>query len=495
MVFTDPIFLFAFLPLALVLFHATRMFVGGREALAVAVLASLIFYGWWNPPYLLLLGGMIGFNYAMAIRLAEHRSGRLLAVAVCVNLLVLGYFKYRNFFLENFGLAFGHEWSFGAIFVPLGISFYTFEQIALLVDIGDGRATRPKFLDFVLYVTMFPHLIAGPIVLYRELDYQFEKLRRGGFAGLSYFGPGVVVFILGLFKKVVIADNLAPYVAVGFDHHWGLTMLEAWAAGMAFGLQLYFDFSGYSDMAVGLALMLGFVLPINFDTPYRATSMIDFWKRWHMTMTRFFMMYVYSPLALSWGRAAMERGLGAWATFGVAVAAPILVTFLISGLWHGAGWTFVMFGLVNGAGLLANHAWRQAKLRPLPGFVGWCLTMITVTVSFVYFRSADMTQANAMLNAMVSPSSLLILPNWLSGWADRYGLAWTTLGLFNSGTFTANMAAMLAFAAVLSVLLPNWAKTWPQVVPSVRLAIAAAAMICLVGSWLGEPRTFIYFQF
>ena len=494
MVFTDPIFLFAFLPLAIVLFHATRIIVGGQEALAVAVLASLIFYGWWNPPYLLLLGGMIAFNYAMAMRLAQDRSSRILAFAICVNLLVLGYFKYRNFFLETAGVMLGHEWSLGAIFVPLGISFYTFEQIALLVDIGDGRATRPKFLDFVLYVTMYPHLIAGPIVLYRELDHQFEKLRNGGFAGLRYFGPGVVVFILGLFKKVVIADNLAPYVIYGFDSHLSLTMLEAWAAAVGFGLQLYFDFSGYSDMAVGLALMLGFVLPINFDTPYRATSMIDFWKFWHMTMTRFFMMYVYSPLALAWGRTAMERGLGTWPAFCIAIAAPIMTTFLVSGLWHGAGWTFVMFGLVNGIGLVVNHAWRQAKMPPLPGAAGWLLTMITVIVSFVYFRCSDLTQANTMLATMVSPSSLIV-PNWLSAWADRHGLPWTRLNLFNSGTFTISMMAMLAVAAILSVLLPNWAKTWPNLVPGIRLAIATALMICLIGSWLGEPRIFIYFQF
>ncbi len=462
--------------------------------MAVAALASLVFYGWWSPLYLLLLAGTIVFNYWMAVRIAEDRSSGLLAFAVCVNLLLLGYFKYRNFFLENAGLLLGHDWSLGAVFIPLGISFYTFEQIALLVDIGDGRAAKPKFLDFVLYVALFPHLIAGPIVLFRELDHQFEKLRRGAFAGLQYFGPGLVVFIFGLFKKVVIADNLAVYVNYGFNPQFTLTMLEAWAAAVGFGLQLYFDFSGYSDMAVGLALMLGFELPINFDTPYRATSMIDFWKRWHMTMTRFFMMYVYSPIALAWGRVAMERGMGNWQTFCLAVAAPILATFLTSGLWHGAGWTFVMFGLVNGIGLVVNHAWRQARLPVLPGAIGWLMTMITVTVSFVYFRAADITQAHTMLAAMVSPSKL-IMPNWLSGWADRYGLPWDTLILFNSGTFTAKMAAMLLVAAILSVLLPNWAKTWPTMVPRIRLAAATAAMVWLVGNWLGVSRTFIYFQF
>lgn len=494
MVFTDPLFLFVFLPLALLAFHGVRLLIGGTAALSVAVLASLVFYGWWNPPYLLLLGGSVAFNYWMAVRLAAKPCGKRLALAVGVNLALLGYFKYRNFFVENLGLLTGNEWSLGAVFVPLAISFYTFEQIALLVDIADGQSERPKFLDFALYVVLFPHLIAGPIVLFRELDHQFAKLRGGGFAGLAHFGPGLVVFLTGLFKKVALADNLAPYVDTAFAKAHTLSLVEAWTAALGYGLQLYFDFSGYSEMAVGLGLMLGFVLPINFDTPYRATSMIDFWKRWHMTMTRFFTLYVYSPLALAWGRLAMERGLGRWRAFGVAVVAPTMVTFLLSGLWHGAGWNYVLFGAVNGVGLVVNHAWKQAKLPKLPWGLGWLLTMALVAVSFVYFRAVSLDQAHAILGAMVSPSAFL-LPNWLAGLADRLHLPWTTLSLFSSGTFTLKMAGWMAVMGVLSVTLPNWSKTWAKLRPGWRLAFVAAAMVWLVGTWLGEPRTFIYFQF
>lgn len=494
MVFTDPLFLFGFLPLTLLAFHGARWLAGGRAALGTAVFASLVFYGWWNPPYLLLLGGSLAFNYLMAVRLADRPGGGKLALAVGGNLALLGYFKYRGFFLENVGWLTGHDWSLGHVFVPLAISFYTFEQIALLVDIADGKAKRPRLLDFTLYVVLFPHLIAGPIVLFRELDHQFAKLREGGFAGLEYFGPGLVVFLAGLFKKVALADNLAPYVDTAFQTSQTLSMLEAWAAALGYGLQLYFDFSGYSDMAVGLGLMLGFVLPINFDTPYRAVSMLDFWKRWHMTMTRFFMLYVYSPLALAWGRMAMERGYGRWKTFSVAVMAPTLATFLLSGLWHGAGWTYVMFGLVNAIGLVANHAWRQAKL-PRPHFLlGWAMTMAVVAVSFVYFRSQSLEQAHTILAAMVSPSAF-ILPNWLSGVADSLGIAWTTLPLFSSGTFTAKMGAWMAVLGVLSVAMPNWSKSWSKLQPRWRLALVTAGMVWLIGTWLGEPRSFIYFQF
>ena len=493
MVFTDDAFLFGFLPLALLLFHGIRKALGGSAALCAMIGISAVFYAWWNPPYLALLAGSLTFNFAVARRLHDKPSSALLIGAVAVNLALLGYFKYRNFFLENAAALMGEQLTLGAIFIPLAISFYTFEQIALLVDVQDGKAGKPAFEDFATYVVLFPHLIAGPIVLFREMGPQFEKLRRGDFPDLSLFGPGLVVFLFGLFKKVAIADNLAPYVDTAFAAP-SLTLLEAWAAAIGYGLQLYFDFSGYSDMAVGLALMLGFVLPINFDTPYRATSMIDFWKRWHITMTRFFTMYVYAPLAMFFSRYAMGRDWSGVRGFALMVAAPTIITFLLSGLWHGAGWTFVIFGLVNGLGLIVNHAWKQTKLPALPGWLGWALTMLVVIVSFVYFRSESLEQAHHLLAVMVSPQAL-VLPNWLSAQAAGMGLPWDTLALFSSGTFTLKMAGWMAVAGLLSVSLPNWSKTWPKLDPSVRLAGAAAAMLFLVGSWLGEPRSFIYFQF
>lgn len=494
MLFTDPIFLFAFLPAALLLFHGARRWLGGQGALAVAVVLSLAFYAWWRPPYLLLLLATLAFNFVMARRLAASPSRLVLGLAVAVNLALLGYFKYRNFFLETVAALAGRDLDLGGVFVPLAISFYTFEQIALLIDIADGAEEKPRFLDFATYVVLFPHLIAGPIVLFRELDPQFAKLRNGGFLGLASFGPGLVVFLAGLFKKVALADNLAPYVDTAFASATPLSVLEAWMAAVAYALQLFFDFSGYSEMAVGLGLMLGFVLPINFDHPYRAVSMIEFWKRWHMTMTRFFMMYVYSPLALACGRFSAERNLSKGQAFAVGVALPTFATFLLSGLWHGAGWTYVMFGAVNGVGLVGNHAWKSAKLPKPPRLLGWLLTMLVVLVSFVYFRAPTLAKAHQILASMVSPSAF-ILPNWLAPLADRVGLPWTTLPLFSTGAFTVRMVAWVVLLGGLVFVLPNWAKSWAKLQPSWRLAAVVAVMTCLVATWLGQPRSFIYFQF
>jgi D-alanyl-lipoteichoic acid acyltransferase DltB (MBOAT superfamily) len=303
-----------------------------------------------------------------------------------------------------------------------------------------------------------------------------------------------VVFLGGLFKKVVIADNVAPYADMAFALGGAISTVEAWAGALAFALQLYFDFCGYSEMAVGLGLMLGIVLPLNFDRPYRATSMVDFWKRWHMTMTRFFMMYVYAPLAVSLGRASHGGGRPGLASFALAVAAPTMAAFLLSGLWHGAGWTFVAFGAVNGLGLVVNHAWRLARPFPVPAPLGRFLTALTVLVSFVYFRATDLGHAHAFLRAMFDPGRFL-MPNWLSGLAERTGMAWTTLAMFSSGAFAVRMAVWLALAAALSVVLPNWAKAWREIRPRWRLAWGMALAVCLIGTWLGQPRTFIYFQF
>ncbi len=495
MLFSSPEFLFVFLPLCLLAFHLTLWKAGGTAAMGVSVLFSVFFYGWWNPPYLALLLGSIGGNFLFARRLAVTPSRLLLGLAIVLNLGVLGYFKYRNFFLENVGLAMGETWSFGAIFIPLGISFFTFQQIALLMDANDGEISRPpEALDYTQFVIFFPQLIAGPIVLFRELSEQLAGLRAGKGVGLGLFGPGLVVFVVGLFKKVCLADNMAPFVDLIFIRAADLTMLEAWAGAMAYALQLYFDFSGYSDMAVGLGLLFGLRLPINFDTPFRAVSMIDFWKRWHITMTRFFMMYLYAPLALSLNRYGLARFTSQAVLFPLTVAMPILLTFLVAGLWHGAGWTFVLFGAVNGVGLVINHLWKEAKCPVLPPWLGWALTMLTVLVSLVYFRAASVADAHAILAAFVSPEAL-ILPNWLSWLSGPLGLPWATLRIFSTGVFTVKFMAWVIVLGVLSLTMPNPAKNYDDLVPTPQLAAISAALAWMVLGWLDEPRTFLYFQF
>ncbi len=494
MLFSSHAFIFGFLPLALIAFHAARIRFGGNAALGTVALSSLIFYGWWNPPYLMLLGGSMAVNYLFVRLLDRGIRGPTLMIGILVNLAVLGYFKYRNFFLENVGLVLGETWQFEPIFVPLAISFFTFQQIALLCDVSDGKAKVRGVLDFAAFVALFPQLIAGPIVLFREMHQQFTDLRDGAGRGLAMLGPGIVIFALGLFKKVVLADSIGPYADTGFAAAELLTFLEAWAAAIAYSLQLYFDFSGYSDMAVGLGLMLGFTLPINFDTPFRATSMVDFWKRWHITMTRFFMMYLYSPIALAFARYAMERRLPKTREFAVAVAIPIAITFLLSGLWHGAAWTFVAFGAVNAFGLIANHYWRSLKIARLPVPVGWFLTMATVIISFVYFRAASMEEAHLILSAMASPQDLA-LPSWLSVQAEQLGLPWRSMNFFSAGSYTARLAAWIAILLPLSMLIPNIAKRADGLATGWPTAVATAAMIWLSLALLDRPQAFIYFQF
>jgi len=326
------------------------------------------------------------------------------------------------------------------------------------------------------------------------MDKQFQSLRKGTGAGLSLFGLGVVTFIVGLFKKVALADGIAPFADSVFSVADQLTMLEAWGGAIAYTLQLYFDFSGYSDMAVGLGMMFGLLLPINFNLPYRATSMIDFWKRWHITMTRFFMMYLYSPIALSIMRKSILNDWSKQKQFLLGIVIPIVITFLASGLWHGAAWTFVAFGAVNALGLIVNHIWKEWQL-PRPNiFIGWLLTMLTIMVSFVYFRADSIANANLIILTMMDPASL-IFPNWLSYYADYLGIPWHTLTVFSSGTYTVRMIGWIITLVLFSLLLKNRPLHLSEIQPTTGLAISSSVFLWVAVGWLDEPSTFIYFQF
>jgi alginate O-acetyltransferase complex protein AlgI len=492
--FTDPVFIFAFLPISLVLFHLARRYRSGKFAIWFLLVASAFFYGYWSVKYLALLLSQILINYLFAQQLGRSQSKRLLWLAIGVNLLLLGYFKYRNFFLENLSILTGWQFHLAALFVPLGISFHTFQQITYLTDVADGEEDVPPLPQYILFVMFFPQLIAGPIVLHREMGRQLASLAENRLLHGNSFGPGFTVFCFGLFKKVCLADNLANFVDTTFQWPLHLQFLEAWFAAVGYALQLYFDFSGYSDMAVGLGLMFGFLLPFNFNTPFAATSMTEYWKRWHITMTRFFTMYCYSPMALAAHRVVDQRNITGVRMFALCIAAPTVITFLASGLWHGAGWTFIVFGLVNGVGLLINHAWREAKMPRLPGVVAWFLTMITILVTLVYFRSESLAQAHAILKSMFLPGQIA-LPLWADGIASRVGLPVTFFEVFQAANFTAHYVCLLLLFAPLAILLPNPAMQPNIVRPSVTTALVMAPMLWLTLGWLGEPRTFLYFQF
>jgi alginate O-acetyltransferase complex protein AlgI len=500
MVFSDPIFLIGFLPASLLIFHLLRAHAGGETAVWVLLALSMVFYAYWSVPFLCLLLAQIVVNFYFGKRLEATPRRAILRSAVILNLCLLGYFKYRNFFLENVGDIVGVQFYLATLVVPLGISFHTFQQIAILTDIKNGQAKVPPLLNYTLFVLFFPQLIAGPIVLHREMGKQVSALRDGTGPGLASFAPGALIFVFGLFKKVCLADNIAHYADLVFMPNQPLMMPEAWTGSIAYMLQLFFDFSGYSEMAVGLGLMFGFKLPNNFLVPYTATSMTEFWKRWHITMTRFFTMYVYTPLWLRLRRRLKQSEFfagrpNAGVEFVVTVAVPVLVTFFLAGLWHGAGWTFICFGVVNGVGIVINQAWTAARLPALPQLLGWALTMLVTIVGLVYFRSHDLAQAHYILHQMFLAPEPLSVPMWLSSMLPTLELPIRTFTLFGDLRSSVYCLYWVGLLAVLAAVLPAPAANPEALLPSRPKAFAVGAMVWLIAGLIGEPRTFLYFAF
>lgn len=400
MLFNSPVFIFLFLPLTLLGFF----FLGARYkrgAILWLVIASTIFYGWFRIDYLLLLASLIVFNYIWGKKLShQYRITQpkrfLLFMGIFVNLGVLCYFKYTNFLLTNINGAFGTNFVLQNIIMPIGISFFIFQKIAYLVDAHQGKAKEYNFLDFCLFVMYFPQLIAGPIVHHNELIPQFRQSSIFKLNFLDIAG-GLILFTIGLCKKNIIADQLATWVENSFSatyQGWHLSLLESWAAAIGFTLQIYFDFSAYTDMALGLALMIGIRLPQNFDSPYKAKNIIDFWRCWHMTLSRFLRDYVYIPLGGN--RCNTLRRYN-----------NLLLTMLIGGLWHGSAWTFILWGALHGVFLIINHSWVGLKTK-----MGWNLkgvfyslscqgiTFLSVVVAWVFFRSQSFKSALVMLKGM-----------------------------------------------------------------------------------------------
>lgn len=407
MLFNSYSFIFLFLPIVFLGFFQLGR-IHHAYAAAWLALASLFFYGYWNPAYIgLLLGSIVG-NYGFGMWIAKagvrqenRRKKHLLIAAITLNLTLLAYYKYANFFLGSANSLAGTSLSLGEIILPLGISFFTFTQIAFLVDTWQGKVKEYNFIHYLLFVTYFPHLIAGPVLHHKDMMPQFAHAATYRI-NWDNVATGLLLFTLGLCKKVLWADSLAPYATAIFDgaqHGMTIgtlpTIYEAWSGALAYTLQIYFDFSGYTDMALGIALMFNIRLPINFDSPYKATSIIDFWRRWHMTLSRFLRDYLYIPLGGN-RHGKMRRYLN------------LAITMLLGGLWHGAGWTFVVWGALHGAYLVINNLWRelvsQRYLQWVPGWMGTLaggtLTFIAVVAAWVVFRADNMPQAMVMLNAM-----------------------------------------------------------------------------------------------
>ncbi|MDD4802561.1 MAG: MBOAT family protein, partial [Syntrophomonas sp.] len=415
MLFNSYEFIFLFLPICLIVYFLLNRFASGSAAKLWLVLASLFFYSWWNVIYLPLILLSIVVNYAVGTALVKSSDRirltpkTILATGITFNLLLLGYFKYMDFFLTNINLVFSNDLPLLHIVLPLGISFFTFTQIAFLVDAYHSEAREYNPINYALFVTFFPHLLAGPILHHKEMMPQFES---GENKALNYknLAQGIFLFSIGLFKKVAIADTLALAANYGFDTAAALSLVEAWITSLSYTLQLYFDFSGYTDMAIGAALMFNIRLPINFNSPYKALSIQDFWRRWHMTLSRFLQKYVYIPLG------GNRRG-------NINMYRNLMITFLLGGLWHGAGWTFVFWGFLHGAGLVIQRLWQKLNLR-MHKWLAWFITFNFVNIAWVFFRAETWSSAIKVLTGMFGLSGI-ILPASLSsrlGFLSGYGV-------------------------------------------------------------------------
>jgi alginate O-acetyltransferase complex protein AlgI len=404
MLFNSYEFVLVFLPLALAGFYAFSLFGWIRAAAAWLGLASVLFYSYWTPEFVLLLLGSITFNYLASRRISDQISkghsapAKLsMGIAVAANLALLAYYKYANFFIDSTNGLTGIGLPDLDIILPIGISFFTFTQIAFLVDCWEGKVKESNPVHYLLFVTYFPHLIAGPVLHHAEMMPQFgcrstyRWIPRNVAIGLAFF-------VMGLFKKVVLADGIQPYVGPVFDGGPSPDFFTAWGAALAYTLQLYFDFSGYSDMAIGLSKMFNVDLPLNFNSPYKAANISDFWRRWHMTLSRFLRDYLYIRLGGN-RKGGARRYLN------------LMATMLLGGLWHGAGWTFVVWGGLHGLYLVINHAWQALRARmpaawnllpgPMEKLLSTLLTFLVVVIAWVFFRATNFADATRVLSGML----------------------------------------------------------------------------------------------
>lgn len=480
MLFNSYVFIFWFLPITLAVFFLIVRFHSQKIATVWLTLASIFFYSYWNIAYLPLLLISMSFNYYLgrAISTVEPKCREakiLLRLGIVCNIGLIVYYKYAGFFVVSTNSLLDLDFAIPAVILPLGISFYTFTQIAYLVDSYKGETRNYDFLTYILFVSFYPHLIAGPFVLHSELVPQLQESKA---FTLSYENlvRGLTWFCLGLAKKLLFADTISALVAPVFDNAAQVSFFEAWLGALSYTLQLYFDFSGYSDMAIGLALMLNIHLPINFDSPYKATSMIDFWRRWHITLSRFLRDYLY--IALGGNRLGEIRRY-----------ANLMITMLLGGLWHGAGWTFVIWGGLHGAFLVINHGWRKLGLK-MPAFVAWLITFVCVVMSWVIFRASSIQDATELILAMLGTRQIII-PN-----SSQNLLQWVSILGVGVGDLPYWRDPRAVVGLLLCVtLLPNTQQIMKHFRPNLLWAIAMSFVATLSLLSMNRISEFLYFQF
>ena len=546
MLFNSLRFIWVFLPVTMVGFHALGRY-GRRPVIAWLAAMSVVFYAVWSPVYVFFLLGSIVVNYLVAYAIGRASEGsrerkHWLVSGVVLNLLALFYFKYLYKVLLTFKALHLVAVNPHPVLLPLGISFFTFTQISYLVDLAQGQAECQDFFSYLLFVTFFPHLIAGPILHHKEMMPQFGSapverpcaaavvdLHSDPVAPVRVLPArrfaltaedvslGITWFLMGLAKKVLIADKLAPTADIAFRNAGTLSAANAWTGLIVYSMQLYFDFSGYSDMALGLARIFSIRFPLNFDSPYKATSVTEYWQRWHMTLTRYITLYLYNPILLSvqrrrlaGGKKTSRKALATFGGFTAMAAYPTMVTMLLTGIWHGAGLQFIVFGLIHGVYLTANQAWRHFRQRahnapPQPKAAGFSrLAMMVgvylqVTFALIFFRSESMTSAFALLADMFGRNG--------AGRFDEVLAGWLAFGLFPVVWFFPNTQQILGQetgpgGTASSPGTPNVNPVAaPTILPGLRWrpnigwAVVMAVLFFAVLVNLDSSTSFLYFQF
>ncbi len=486
MLFNSYEYIFFFLPITFFVYFFLinkRLIIGAKGFL---VFASLFFYSWWNPIYLPIILISMLFNYMVGNILNKDASHArvskksILTFGIVSNIALLGYFKYADFFIENFNYVWNENVGLYNLALPLGISFFTFQQISYLVDSYRNETKEYDFLNYALFVTFFPQLIAGPIVHHKEMMPQFAS-RWNLVKRYKNIAAGLFIFSIGLFKKVVIADTFSTWTTNGFDYAQSLNMIEAWATSLSYTFQLYFDFSGYTDMAIGAALLFNIRLPQNFDSPYKAKDIQDFWRRWHITLSHFLRDYIYIPLGGS--RVSEPR-----------IYANLLITFLLGGLWHGAGWTFVFWGFLHGIALVIHRVWNKLGFT-MHVVLAWFITFNFINISWVFFRAKDFSDALKVLEGMVNYKHIVLSEKFIHklSFLQTYGVEFTNITKHIGGGSSVLNWILIAF--ILSLTFKNSTQLTQSLKFNFKYILFSSFLFAYSILSFNKVSEFLYFNF
>ncbi len=486
MLFNSYEFIFIFLPITIIVYFYLNSIKLTEASKGFLVFSSLFFYSWWNVIYLPIILSSMLFNYLLGNILSEKKNRKkiskkiILYFGIFCNIMLLGYFKYIDFFIENINFMLSSNFDSFNLLLPLAISFFTFQQIAYLVDSYNKETKEYDFLNYSLFVTFFPQLIAGPIVHHKEMMPQFANLKNK-IKNYRNISIGFFIFSLGLFKKTVIADYFSITATNGFDNATILSFFEAWATSLSYTFQLYFDFSGYTDMAIGIALIFNIKLPINFNSPYKALDIQDFWRRWHITLSRFLRDYIYIPLGGN-----KKNNFNTYTN--------LMITFIIGGLWHGAGWTFLFWGFLHGLALSIHRFWKQIGIK-LPIIIAWFITFNFVNISWVFFRAKEWSDAIKVLSSMFTFSNIsmpLSLKDKLQ-FLEEYGIKFNGLTNNIQGDFS---IFIWLFIALLIVVFMNNANKLAMLYIEKKYSFFIVALIFFIAILkLSGHSEFLYFRF